>query len=189
MSIFLHVAILVSAIGPLSGCATPSSPQTSAIDCVLAGGKSITRNGRHVACVADDSEGGKCRAKGGNPMYDERGNFEECLVGSYDPGRDILDHMENTMKDVVRETSAETARDQFEPGRGGTGTGGDACPCIEAARQGWRGDPNDHARFHCHAACVPGQTRTANCKILRKYDYQGQPAGYGARLCTFCSGS
>ncbi|MXW06617.1 MAG: hypothetical protein F4X97_07065 [Boseongicola sp. SB0662_bin_57] len=74
-------------------------------------------------------------------------------------------------------------------GGGGTGSGGGAnCSSIEAALQGWRGDPTDHARFHCAAACVPGQTRTANCQILRGYRYPGGAPGQAERQCSYCGG-
>ncbi len=97
------VAALFFGMLALVGCAAPSNPQTSAIDCVLAGGKSIQREGRHVACVADDSEGGKCRAKGGTPIYDARGELEECQVSTYDAGKEIIDHFNKTLRDVGSE--------------------------------------------------------------------------------------
>lgn len=72
----------------------------------------------------------------------------------------------------------------------GTGTGTDTggnCSSVEAAFQGWRGDPNDHARFHCAQACIPGQNRTAACRILQGYTYPGGAGGNAAQLCTYCN--
>ena len=56
----------------------------------------------------------------------------------------------------------------------------------EALRAAWRGDEQSHARFHCYAACVPGQTRSANCETLRAY-----PTSDGItadRRCRYCGG-
>ena len=68
----LAIAAMTFAVAFLAGCETPSSPQTSAVDCVLAGGKSVMKSGRHVACVADDSKESMCRAKGGRPFTQPR---------------------------------------------------------------------------------------------------------------------
>ena len=65
-------------------------------------------------------------------------------------------------------------------------THGVGCTDVETALKGWRGSKDDHARFHCAAACIPGKTRKANCQILRNYTYPGQLAGHAERLCTYC---
>ena len=80
-------------------------------------------------------------------------------------------------------------------GGGGTGTGtgtdggGASCSSVESALRGWRGHPNDHARFHCAQACIPGQNRTAACQILRQWPpAPGHSPGTAARQCSYCGG-
>ncbi len=80
-----------------------------------------------------------------------------------------------------------------QPGGGtGTGTGTDtgaSCSSVESALRGWRGHPGDHARFHCAAACIPGQNRAANCQILRQWPpAPGYSPGTAARQCSYCGG-
>ena len=53
-----------------------------------------------------------------------------------------------------------------------------------AVRAAWLGHPQSHARFHCYAACIPGQTRSANCQILR--DYPTSDGITADRRCTYC---
>lgn len=55
---------------------------------------------------------------------------------------------------------------------------------------GWRGDPNDHRRFHCAQACLPGQNRTAACQILAKWDRHNAHLGSNAfGQCNYCGGT
>lgn len=56
------------------------------------------------------------------------------------------------------------------------------CPDPETMiERGWRGDPDDHARFQCAAACIEGEMRKVSCHILENY-----PGGKAKEQCAYC---
>ena len=57
-----------------------------------------------------------------------------------------------------------------------------SCPDPETTiEQGWRGDPDDHARFHCAVACIEGDMRKISCSNLENW-----PGGKAKEQCAYC---